>query len=760
MNIILPIIVSLVAAAAAILIFSRIDRERPEPRRIMIYAVPVIAVALYTMITSVLDFRHDTFSLTAAALIFTAGACMWIGLRGSDDDRRTMLSRMGKAAVLIIILELSIFNYSAYTAPRKNAIQLDLNAAATSYMTPSADGGYLMDANNESSITWDISATDASNISLRFDGSAPHAVQIKISANDRNFSTRKMQLYSDTLIAHSGRDIVLPLSSQGMTSVTVTLSGSGDLRLTGAALNSPIALSANLLRVILLLLIICAAIGIYTMGLHRVQYCPGMLRQRIMTIAAAALCIIMVSCIAFAHANDTANNGSLLLDYNGDASGHDPYYQQFDAFQKGQLNLDISVDQKLLTAGELAYDSGYRSDMGISAAWDRAYYNGKYYSYFGTSPLFLFYYPVYLITGKVPTTALTCMFFSALFIIFGFMLIFKIARAVIKKTNYMLTLLAAVALTMMSGIYILTAYGDFYNLPKLCGLAFMMLLGYLTIEGYERPRWYIFLLCGLCAGIMLASRPNVLIVALGLAPVYIGVLLNKELSIKRKLTYVGSFLLPVAAIFALLAAYNMARFGSFTEFGAKYQLTVNNIAMNNTSLGFLGTAFHNYFLQLPELSPVFPFISPRYQPLSNYTRYFYITMAFGVLTLPVNWSLAAYPAVRKRCGVRPVYRYTLITTLIMTVVVALLDFSLAGLTISYVCDIAAAVAVVSIAIMLTAERTSRDDPAVHKGVFIAAVILLCLTFFVCLMLLLGTEPHFIRNSMPGVYGDIQDLFRF
>ena len=80
-------------------------------------------------------------------------------------------------------------------------------------------------------------------------------------------------------------------------------------------------------------------------------------------------------------------------------SDYDPYIQQFDAFKKGQLHLDWQVDEKLM-ALENPYDPEQRK--GVDFLWDRAYYDGKYYSYFGITPIVTVMYPFYLLSGILP----------------------------------------------------------------------------------------------------------------------------------------------------------------------------------------------------------------------------------------------------------------------------------------------------------------------------------------------------------------------
>ena len=84
------------------------------------------------------------------------------------------------------------------------------------------------------------------------------------------------------------------------------------------------------------------------------------------------------------------------MDYplTDDIENYNIYEQQFDAFLKGQLYLDIPVDTNLLSL-ENPYDKTERAATGVLYAWDHAFYHGKYYSYYGTAPILVFYYPYF-----------------------------------------------------------------------------------------------------------------------------------------------------------------------------------------------------------------------------------------------------------------------------------------------------------------------------------------------------------------------------
>ena len=56
--------------------------------------------------------------------------------------------------------------------------------------------------------------------------------------------------------------------------------------------------------------------------------------------------------------------------------------------------------------------------------------------------------------------------------------------------------------------------------------------------------------------------------------------------------------------------YNRARFGSFFDFGANYNLTVNDMTQRGTNPGRFLPALFAYFLQTPTTTGVFPWIQP------------------------------------------------------------------------------------------------------------------------------------------------------
>ncbi|MEE1018070.1 MAG: hypothetical protein UH824_01140, partial [Acutalibacteraceae bacterium] len=359
--------------------------------------------------------------------------------------------------------------------------------------------------------------------------------------------------------------------SKYLRSLTLSMTNAGGAQLTAVSINPKIPLSANGFRIILLLILSAAAIIIKIYRLYAVKYDKNSFSQRLTAIIAAAFCMMIAASMFAARAN-----GSFVQLDDTPIAGKSPYLQMTDAAVKGQLNLDITPDSRLEDAGDNAYDPTWRTANNVYAEWDRAYYNGKYYSYFGIAPLILFYLPIYLISGFVPPDSAACALFAMLTVAAGFLLIFTLANRAVKGANYLLTLLCGICLPFSGLTLFMCGYGDFYTVPKLCGTFWLVLLMWLTVCAYHRPRRYIFLLCGICVSFIAASRPNLIIAALALAPFYIAVLISREHKLKFKLTSVCAFITPIIITAAALMAYNYLRFGSPFEFGSKYQLTVNN----------------------------------------------------------------------------------------------------------------------------------------------------------------------------------------
>lgn len=139
-----------------------------------------------------------------------------------------------------------------------------------------------------------------------------------------------------------------------------------------------------------------------------------------------ALAVCVAACAVFSCLSVAGADGSsVAYPLEGYIENYNPYVQQFDAFQKGQLHIDVEPEPELL---ELAnpYDPAQR--QGIYYLWDRALYNGKYYSYFGVTPILTVYYPFYLAMHSLPSETTVKMIYSLMTALFLPLAVFELAK--------------------------------------------------------------------------------------------------------------------------------------------------------------------------------------------------------------------------------------------------------------------------------------------------------------------------------------------
>ena len=96
---------------------------------------------------------------------------------------------------------------------------------------------------------------------------------------------------------------------------------------------------------------------------------------------------------------------SLSPVWNGKIPGHrDQYERMAQSILHGHLYLEYEDVDPRLSEMENPYDPQARKELGIYYHWDHAFYNGKYYMYFGIVPVVLLFLPYQLLTGNALTT--------------------------------------------------------------------------------------------------------------------------------------------------------------------------------------------------------------------------------------------------------------------------------------------------------------------------------------------------------------------
>ena len=273
------------------------------------------------------------------------------------------------------------------------------------------------------------------------------------------------------------------------------------------------------------------------------------------------------------------------------------YGKTLEAWTDGHSYMNFDVTPELAEL-ENPYDNSNRD--GVSYNWDYAYYNEHYYCYFGCAPVVLIYLPFYAITGKVPTLNFAYCITVAAIIIAIFGLIMTLVRRYDKQPPLLLLLFGLVSAVAGCGAFVGLNYNDRYYLCLLMGMFGLLLAlwtGFAAVSVKKSwKRFALLAVSGIGVVITAASRPNLLVYVLLLVPIFLHLLFRKDLRLQNRLISAGCFLLPTLVGAAAIMWYNQIRFDSPLQFGAIYQMTVDNTAANRISLARFPAAFAAYFL--------------------------------------------------------------------------------------------------------------------------------------------------------------------
>ena len=588
-------------------------------------------------------------------------------------------------------------------------------------------------------------------------------IQVTASMEDDNFS-RSFKQTDQRYVAGNGERFTLNLDPYGTPH---------SLRLTFSNIGSPVTVHSIMessaqpfrfmtFRYVLLLLLAAALLAIRTFSLHLVTYDRTKVRHRAVLAAISSLCVCAPLLLG-AHQD--------LIEYKPEtgAAGQDIFVQTFDALMHGQASLRSGVSEGLaaLTEPQL-YDNSVRDELGISYDWDHAFKDGKYYSYFGITPIVTLYYPMYWLTHKLPTIRWAIMFYAVFAAAFTCLAVISGVTLLVKKPNFLMLCLSLPASVIAVGIfYTLQSYG-MYVLPVVSAICFLMLSLWQGFAACMQPQkkgkmYFHFGCSGLALGLCAGARPSIAISAAILIPLFLGILLNREEKWGSKLTKAGIFAAPLFAVLIGLLVYNYARFGSFTDFGATYQLTVSNVNANNLRLYAIPDGIYHYMLQPPEITGTFPFVSFSWQGLPNYERYRFTYRNVGVFWVPMLG--AALILLRTACtgtlAETPQKTVTalqkkavLLTGFAAACIVAWMDFCLAGNGAQYIFDIAPVLCICGTMVLVTAAQPEAALRYRLSAFACAGTVLMIL------LMLIGTREGPIHENYPLLYQNAESLFVF
>lgn len=320
---------------------------------------------------------------------------------------------------------------------------------------------------------------------------------------------------------------------------------------------------------------------------------------------------------------------------------------QANAFAKGQIELDVQPDPALLAfTDESLYEPGNRE--GIPVLWDATLYNGKYYLYWGPAPALLITPVKFFRQDDLGDKFLTLAFLAGTLLFLNLAIIYLRKRFFSPIPHW--AVLAAVAFAgLVNPMPYVLVEGRIYEAAIAAAQFFLMGGFYFLLPALDKPTTPRFILAGACFALAIASRTTVL-PAVGLLSI-VALLWAFHAQRPRLLSILPAYALPLAVGGLLYAAYNYARFDSFTEFGYRYQLTSYNLyeKIGETfAIEYIPPNLYKTLLNPLERRKAFPYIFPtRWSGpawLTDYHPKMYLTYTENITGILVGSPFAALAA--------------------------------------------------------------------------------------------------------------------
>ncbi|CAN5575360.1 hypothetical protein BH10ACT3_BH10ACT3_06990 [soil metagenome] len=373
-----------------------------------------------------------------------------------------------------------------------------------------------------------------------------------------------------------------------------------------------------------------------------------------------------------------------------------------DAFMHGRL--DIRPVPPELSALEDPYDPTANYSIRFPgegngvAIHDLAFHNGKLYSLHGPTQAVLVNIPFELMGLPAPPNFLA----TLMFITLGFLAAVAIIEQLRVRFMATLPLWAECSMIIAVGLatpawWILTI-GRGYESAIACGYGLLMAglaLLLRAVRDAGRPNRWLLAGGAFCLAAAVGARPHLFVAGAYLVFVAITIVVARR---RSGTTHgLGQDLLalftPYAVIGGLLMAYNIARFGSPTDYGTQYQLSFWNMqSYPLAQLSYIAPNLHDYILALPQFHWRPPFVSLQNSTFTftpEYRSHFHEALA-GTLFLyplvPVGLVICAASARRMWRLARPLAAGLGIALVLAVVVLLELSFPFNSSTMRYTVD--------------------------------------------------------------------------
>lgn len=449
-------------------------------------------------------------------------------------------------------------------------------------------------------------------------------------------------------------------------------------------------------------------------------------------------------------------------DPNGYTFDFDQYDHIATALLQGHAWLDLPLSPEF-AALDNPYDTAARSELLASNIspiyWDYAFYDGHWYSYFGVLPALVLFLPFRVITslftpGGIPLPAgVAELVLMCAFTVVCLLMVIRLLQRTLTSIRLGTVALTSIMVLIGSNAMYLWFRTNFYSIPIAASLLLVcagVLCWLRATRDPEHLRMRSVVFGALWMSLTLACRPTFILTGLLALPFfwpYARRMMHTH-NTRALCTLLAALAIPLLAVCIPVGIYNYVRFGSLTDFGNAYQITVTDMTQFHTPISNMPYTLWYYLLLPLHTQSSFPWIaiSPTVLPQWSFAEYsvcgLFVLMPCGLLAFALPWF--------KRSAGR--LWPTLMTMLALAIILLVFDSLVGGFGWRYIADFGWLFMLA--ALIPCAHLMERF--AWMRGV-IVLIIGYALTITVLSCFVIGREDQLIINA-TGLYYNIRSWF--
>ncbi len=521
-------------------------------------------------------------------------------------QKKTNWQRAAIAAIIILVLEVFVWNHSFWLTSEYNPIRVDKIYTET---------GQLLETGT------DYQIGDNSYLEIRDIDQKVKNIYLNVETykeTERNVLTLRLNMIDEGNQEYYGVDnrvisslldkcnyiSVYPYGNLKSLKITFPREKGTTITIKTIILNQPAPLFFSVERVMVMYLLYLLIQTLFFQP-YETHYQQNAKKRRLITFAIFLICIVLIVPLTLI-GNDRSGLATM-----------DKYTELTHSLANGMVSVVENADERLLAA-ENPYDKSERTALGVGGyKWDYAYFNGKIYVYFGVIPVILTYLPYYLLTGSDLPHIVPYLIFLIGLIAGAFKLTDALVCKYCQKIPLKLYYLLQITFMLGIGTLIFAKRVCIYNMAIVAGLTFTVWGLYLWISSLSDasfPKMWKVAAGSLCMALVAGCRPQLLIASFLALPIFAGQgkkifreLKAKE-NVSKHLLVLILFCLPYIITAVFLMWYNAARFGSPFDFGSAYNLTTNDMTKRGFHIARWVSGLWYYLFQPPSVNIEFPYI--------------------------------------------------------------------------------------------------------------------------------------------------------